>query len=202
MTVTQAPEAFGVLVVRTSSGSGQVLFDSRAETASGQMVNGLVWQRQYVEISSSLPEDAGGATHIFGLGEHSAPFQLPHNYSGPDAAGNIYTAWARDQPGIPVEQPGGGQNLYGDHPLYMVHDPSTGEAFGVLMLNSNAKDVLLQPGAAITWRLTGGVVDVYIFTGPSPQQVVEQYGTPCDTRDELYSPSSPPTRYAPAPSRS
>jgi len=167
VTTTQAPDAFAIIVTRM--GSDQVLFDSSTETADGLLLNGVVFQPQYVEISTGLPTE-----HVYGLGEHSAPFQLPFNYSGADADGNLYTAWARDQPGIPVETPGGGQNLYGDHPFYMVHDPGSGESFGVLMLNSNAKDVLLQPGA-LTWRLTGGIIDVYIFTGPTPAEVISQY---------------------------
>lgn len=76
-------------------------------------------------------------------------------------------------------------------------------ATGGLMLNSNAMDILLHSNintsqndfnfnsnssndskndknqcnsrAAITWRLTGGIVDLYLFVGPTPHEVIRQY---------------------------
>lgn len=65
--------------------------------------------------------------------EHINPLQLPSN--GP--TGQIYTMLARDQ-GTPVHASGGNTNLYASQPFYLVHDPVTGEAFGVFLFNSNA----------------------------------------------------------------
>ena len=41
----------------------------------------------------------------------------------------------------------------------------------MLLFNSNAMDVILQPAAAITYRTIGGVLDFYFFLGPSPSVV-------------------------------
>ena len=69
-----------------------------------------------------------------------------------------------------VATPPGGNNLYGSHPFYMNLE-DRGRASGVFLKNSNAMDIILQPAPAITYRTIGGVLDFYIFTGPSPAQV-------------------------------
>ena len=36
-------------------------------------------------------------------------------------------------------------------------------------------DIVLQPTPAITFRTIGGVLDFYVFLGPTPDLVVQQY---------------------------
>lgn len=36
-------------------------------------------------------------------------------------------------------------------------------------------ETALQPDPALTWRTIGGVLDLYMFMGPSPSEVVQQY---------------------------
>lgn len=172
------PGTFGITVARRDS--GEVLFDSTPPTtnsAAAPRFNGLLYENQFLEISTSMPEEPV----IYGLGEHITPLALATNYSdGAASAGQVYTLLARDQ-GTPDHNPRGGTNLYASHPFFMVVNPSTGSAHGVFLLNSNAMDVVVQPGA-LTYRITGGILDFYIFTGPSPEEVVMQYheviGTP------------------------
>lgn len=52
-----------------------------------------------------------------------------------------------------------------------------GNAFGVFLKNSNAMEVVLQPAPAITFRAIGGVIDMYVMLGPSPEEVIQQYHT-------------------------
>lgn len=37
------------------------------------------------------------------------------------------------------------------------------------------KEVALQPAPGLTWRTIGGVLDFYIFLGPDPNMVIQQY---------------------------
>lgn len=36
-------------------------------------------------------------------------------------------------------------------------------------------DAVIQPSPAITFRTIGGILDIYIFLGPTPSDVVQQY---------------------------
>ncbi|KAL1763858.1 maltase-glucoamylase, intestinal [Sigmodon hispidus] len=66
------------------------------------------------------------------------------------------------------------KNSYGVHPYYMGLEED-GNAHGVLLLNSNAMDVTFQPLPALTYRTTGGILDFFVFLGPTPELVTQQY---------------------------
>ncbi|KAG8445218.1 hypothetical protein GDO86_010121 [Hymenochirus boettgeri] len=52
---------------------------------------------------------------------------------------------------------------------------NVGNSHGVLLLNSNAMDVTLQPTPALTYRTVGGILDFFVVMGPTPEMVVQQY---------------------------
>ncbi|CAG5131378.1 unnamed protein product, partial [Candidula unifasciata] len=75
-------------------------------------------------------------------------------------------------------------NGYGSHPFFLNLETggpaSNANAHGVFLLNSNAGEVATQPvgsgdNGAVTYRMIGGILDFYIFLGPSPLSVVQQY---------------------------
>lgn len=66
------------------------------------------------------------------------------------------------------------RNLYGVHPFYMCVEPD-GKAHGVFFLNSNAQEYSITPGNQLVYRTIGGVLDFYMFPGPTPRDVVRQY---------------------------
>uniref|UniRef100_A0A8C7JFA3 MICAL-like protein 2 n=1 Tax=Oncorhynchus kisutch TaxID=8019 RepID=A0A8C7JFA3_ONCKI len=141
-------EPFGIIVKRTSTGA--VLLNTT--------VAPLFYCDQFLQLSSSL-----SSQYIYGLGEHRSSFLH-------DIHWNTLTMWARDV--APTEL----TNLYGVHPFYLAMDEGgTGTAHGFFLLNSNAMDVVLQPGPAITWRTIGGILDFYVFLGPDPTSVIGQY---------------------------
>jgi len=100
---------------------------------------------------------------VYGFGEHEHK-SLKHNLS----AWGVLPIFARRQ------HPFNGGNLYGHHPFYTCME-NDGKSHGVFLMNSNAMDVALQPKPAITYRTIGGILDFYIFLGPSPEDVIKQY---------------------------
>eukprot|EP00026_Physarum_polycephalum_P002427 Phypoly_transcript_02433.p1 GENE.Phypoly_transcript_02433~~Phypoly_transcript_02433.p1 ORF type:complete len:897 (+),score=153.68 Phypoly_transcript_02433:115-2805(+) len=146
ITFTESP--FGFAVIRVSN--GDVIFN----TTSSQF-NPIVFEDQYLELSTVVPQEP----NIYGLGERVAPFRLPLNTS--------YTMWAKDIATPPIV------NLYGTHPFYL-EMRNTSLAHGVFALNSNAQDWIVEPGY-LTYRTIGGIFDIFVFLGPDPATVVQQY---------------------------
>ncbi len=66
----------------------------------------------------------------------------------------------------------------GSHPFHINMEVKSNiptNFHGQFFLNSNAMDIDLQPLPAITYSTTGGIVDLYLFTGPTAQDVIQQY---------------------------
>ncbi|XP_032129813.1 maltase-glucoamylase, intestinal-like [Sapajus apella] len=111
----------------------------------------------FIRISTRLP-----SKYLYGFGE------TEHTSYRRDLNWHTWGIFSRDQP------PGYKKNSYGVHPYYMGLEED-GSAHGVLLLNSNAMDVTFQPLPALTYRTTGGVLDFYVFLGPTPELVTQQY---------------------------
>ena len=63
--------------------------------------------------------------------------------------------------------------MYGVHPRLTVIDQA-GDTFGLLFLNSAAQEISLTPAPAVIYRTIGGLLDLYMFLGSRPEQVVQQ----------------------------
>jgi alpha-glucosidase (family GH31 glycosyl hydrolase) len=120
----------------------------------------LVFKDQYLELATSLESDAS----LFGLGEvtRSAGLKI--------LPGTTTTMWARDMPALAFDT-----NLYGSHPFFLALSPS-GDAHGAFLRSSNGMDVLYASSAdALTFKVIGGVLDLFVFNGPTPKAVAAQY---------------------------
>ncbi|XP_023003746.1 alpha-xylosidase 1-like [Cucurbita maxima] len=150
---------FSFTVKRKSN--GETLFDSGSDESDP--FNSLVFKDQYLEISTKLPESAA----LYGLGENTQPKGMKLQPNEP------YTLYTTDVAAVTLNT-----DLYGSHPVYMDLRNGGGggeaNAHGVLLLNSNGMDVFYR-GNSLTYKIIGGVLDLYFFAGPSPLSVVDQY---------------------------
>nr|XP_027203751.1 lysosomal alpha-glucosidase-like [Dermatophagoides pteronyssinus] len=119
----------------------------------------LIYSDQFIQLTTGLPSE-----FIYGIGEHREPFRKSTNWKR-------YTLFNRDQ--YPISD----SSLYGSHPFYLSVEELNDKqpASGVFLFNSNAMDIITQPSPAITFRTIGGILDFFLFLGPKPEQVVQQY---------------------------
>ncbi|KAK9816809.1 hypothetical protein WJX72_005317 [[Myrmecia] bisecta] len=145
---------FNFQVLRNgASNTTAPLFDTGSEPDT------LVFKDQYLSISTVLPENAT----LYGLGEQTRTtgLRLPRG-------GDTITLWDRD-----INAGTTNTNLYGSQPFY-IDVRADGTAHGVLLLNSNAMDIVLT-ATGLTYKVIGGVLDFYFFMGPTPAAVMDQY---------------------------
>jgi alpha-glucosidase (family GH31 glycosyl hydrolase) len=123
----------------------------------------LVFQDQYIQFVLGVPSKVG-ATYGFGESTRHSQ-QLTYN--------STYTLWNTDQGASNFDQ-----SLYGSHPFY-IQVAADGKAHGVLFLNTNGMEVTVTESASqgntIGVQSTGGLIDIYVFAGPTPGDVVRQY---------------------------
>lgn len=116
----------------------------------------FTFKDQFIQFSSLI--DSSATT--YGLGEST---RLQQHLT----SGTTYTLWARDEPAAVRDT-----NLYGSYPVYW--QILNGQAHGAMLFNSNGMDVDLEDDQ-IRYTVIGGVVDLYIFVGPTPLDISKQY---------------------------
>ncbi|XP_068137043.1 sucrase-isomaltase, intestinal [Hyperolius riggenbachi] len=154
---TPQERLYEVVVVKNKKFGLRIRRKSNNASVWDSFLPGMTFEDQFIQISTRLPTD-----YIFGLGE------TEHKTYRHELKRRPIGLFAKDQP--PVDH----LNAYGVHPYFMGLD-TEGNAHGVLLLNSNAMDLLLQDAPALTYRTVGGILDFFVFMGPTPEGVVQQY---------------------------
>jgi alpha-glucosidase (family GH31 glycosyl hydrolase) len=155
--VTSDP--FNIQVTRSSSGSNpygrnDVIFN---------LTNDIIFQDQYIQFVLKTPSTI---VATYGFGESTRDTQQLQE-------GSIYTLWNSDTPAASFDQ-----SLYGSHPFF-IQVTDKGKAQGVFFMNSNAMELTVSgsdtEGQTLGIQTTGGIIDIYVFAGPTPVEVVRQY---------------------------
>ena len=121
-----------------------------------ELLDGFIYQDQFIQIGTSFDSNA----KTYGLGESTRLNQALHQ--------GTYTMWATDIAAATFNV-----NLYGSFPFYLQMSPD-GTSHGALLMNSNGIDAVLGADS-LTFKTIGGIIDMYIFSGSSPKEVVKQY---------------------------
>ncbi|THU98209.1 hypothetical protein K435DRAFT_885246 [Dendrothele bispora CBS 962.96] len=186
-----SPFAFWITRRTDSEGleASMPLFDTRIQSLPTTPINNLtpngtridldgfplVFENQYLQLTSALPFD----TNIYGLGEVVASSGLRRDVGTGETGGTVQTMWATGA-SDPIDG-----NMYGSHPFYMEHrfseSSNMSQSHGVFLMSSAGSDILLltPPSSNVSlvqYRMIGGVMDFYFFSGPNPKSVIEQYG--------------------------
>ncbi|XP_076462037.1 sucrase-isomaltase, intestinal-like [Babylonia areolata] len=118
---------------------------------------------QFLQLSTRLC-----SPNVYGLGENVHPtFKRDLWY-------HTYPLFARDQGTSAEEAFKNHFNHYGTHPFYQCVEED-GNSHGVLLLNSSPQDYSFSPLPMLTYRTIGGILDFYMFLGPGPEHVSQQY---------------------------
>ena len=109
------------------------------------------------------------ATHLFGLGERVHDFYLGNG---------TYTMWSYDNPAQYDYGASDGNQGYGVHPVYFCSNTARNRHYGVFNLNANSQQVTLsnlEDKSALKHELTGGMIDLYVFSANSYDGVIKTY---------------------------
>ena len=148
LTFTESP--FTLTLARASDGA--VLFSSSPA---------LVFKDQYLELTHAALDPAG---RLFGIGESTRRSGM-HMKKGTTA-----TLWAHDKPAMWFHA-----NLYGSHPVWYALSPDGTTSGGFLRSSSGMDVVYAEGGDSLTFKVIGGVLDLFVFAGPDAQAVAKQY---------------------------
>ncbi|KAI5290699.1 hypothetical protein KEM54_000708 [Ascosphaera aggregata] len=119
-----------------------------------------------------------GYSHVYGIPEHADSLSLRETRGGEGAHTEPYRMYNSDVFEYELNSP---MTLYGSIPLLQAH--RKGSTAGVFWLNAAetwvdiTKEKSKDKGATHThWMSESGLLDVFVFLGPTPQAIAKDYG--------------------------
>lgn len=137
----------GILTITRKSNNAKIISTDLTQ---------LIFADKFIQLTNSVP-----GKELFGIGEHLDTFRKPLDGYKRYTMLNTDQAPTKDMP------------LYGTHPFYMMADGKS-SAHGILLFNNHPQDILLNPTPSVTYRTIGGVLDFFVFLGPSFDEVIQQ----------------------------
>jgi lysosomal alpha-glucosidase len=144
----------GILTI-TRASTGTVVFETNLER--------FVFADQFIQLIANVPSN-----ELFGLGE-----RVDHHAKRVETAGNEAGRKKLNFHNF-GDHPLRDKSAYGHHPFYMMFDDADGNAHALYLRNSNPMDVVMTSTPAVSFRTIGGVLDFFLFLGPSPDDVMRQ----------------------------
>jgi lysosomal alpha-glucosidase len=148
------------------TGRLEILRSSSLKSVFSVNVKQIIFSDQFIQITN---EDIPSSV-LYGLGENMDDFRKDFSKSFKKIM--MYNSDHAPAKNLP---------LYGTHPFYLMKEkPDEGsperatKAHGVLFFNNNIQEMTLSPRPSITYRTTGGILDFFIFMGPTNNDVIAQ----------------------------
>ena len=141
----------------------EILFDTTHSVDNVDFNTYMYFAKNYLQISTRLAE----GHYTYGLGEDiKSSLRLQNSH---------YYFWSRDpfNGEVPSLTPEGNTNVYSSFPNFITVNPKTLKSYGVVMFNSSPMEVILDKNY-LTYKMSGGIIDMYIFNGPRTKDVVYQ----------------------------
>lgn len=189
-------EAAAAAAAAAAASSASKEAESTSTTTKQLEIDGA-WDEAFGGRTDSKPNGPGavgldvvfaGAAAVYGLPEHAAPLALKDTHAEYREPYRLFNAdvfeYETDET----------MALYGSVPLVLAHDPVRGTTAGMLWLNptetwvdvthhhnSNNKEAkegdnkaATEEGEEIRWTSEDGLVDVWLFSGPTAEDVFRQ----------------------------
>eukprot|EP01083_Nonionella_stella_P001078 3111_1 len=154
--VSEATNSGGVFGLSFSS-----IIEDKSTYIGTTAIEGFAFSNQFIQLMFAFNSKYNTS---FGWGERYNDFNLPFTFN------TTIPGFSRD-----IGDHQSNRNSYGVHPFLTNTDITSGNTIGIFIANSNAMELATTPYPAIQYRTIGGIIDMFVFFGPTPSDVVSQY---------------------------
>jgi alpha-glucosidase (family GH31 glycosyl hydrolase) len=147
-------------------------YRSQVDPSNVLTIHGMLYDSylNWIDVTVNTLNEAD-FSGVFGLGQRASKDFFIQD--------GVYSMWARDQPTPDETGSLPGANMYGTHPYFMYKHKKQAWV-GVFYNLANAQDWWIKNDinggkVNLTTVATGGVADIYVIQGQTPDAVVQNY---------------------------